>query len=96
MNKAAPGQKYAWCRRELGVEVAFVNKAGPKFTHALVVSQHDDQDDGESPPGGAIDVVTCWSRNKFQEVAGARCVLIDDDLVELAASCPTTSRTPTT
>lgn len=70
MNARASTEKASWCRRELGIPINHVNMAGPKSSHTIV-SGRKQRD--------VTNVITCWSRNKFQE-ARQRAVLIDDRL----------------
>ena len=68
---AAP-QKFKWCAGHLGVAVRHLSKAGPAMSHARLRLMPPAQDDA------AVDVITCWTRNKHLEVSGPECVLIDD------------------
>jgi hypothetical protein len=64
-------EKFAWCQRELGVDVVHVDMAGYWHTHAPVhehLSERCEQ---------RCNVVTCWSFNKHYESGPGR-VLIDD------------------
>jgi hypothetical protein len=66
--------KFAWCRRELCVEVVHWSKAGPKKSHAAISKQ-----DKRRGKNIWCKVITCWSRNKHLESGPGR-VLIDDRL----------------
>jgi hypothetical protein len=59
-------QKAAWCKRELCVETAHVNKAAPKWQHDFVsgFARTD-----------VTNVITCWSRNKHCESGPKRYVV---------------------
>ena len=57
-QKCARTQKYAWCRRELGVDVNHVDMAGSRSAHQTVRGTKKD---------GVTNVITCWSRNKHHE-----------------------------
>lgn len=70
MNAKARTEKASWCRRELGIPTNHVDMAGARSSHT-VVSGRRQQD--------VTNVITCWSKNKFQE-ARQRAVLIDDRL----------------
>jgi len=67
-HREARGEKAEWCRRELGVETNHVDMAGRERSHQVVRGQRRE---------GVVNVITCWSRNKYME-SGFRTVLIDD------------------
>jgi hypothetical protein len=56
--KRSKGEKFEWCRRELGVEVNHVDMAGSKSAHQIVSG---------SRRRGVVNVITCWSKNKHFE-----------------------------
>jgi hypothetical protein len=65
-------EKYAWCRRELGLthkKVSHVDMAGRRWNHASV--------NGARKQDTMCNVITCWSNNKHYE-SGPGAVLIDD------------------
>lgn len=66
-------QKFAWCKKELGVHgvnVNHVDMAGKKSAHELVAGRRKK---------GVVNVITCWSKNKHLE-SKANHILIDDRL----------------
>lgn len=68
MNKKSRSEKFAWCKRELGVEVNHLDMAGAKSKHEVVSGRRKK---------GVVNVITCWSRNKHYE-SRENHVLIDD------------------
>lgn len=68
MNKKSRGEKFAWCKRELGVEVNHLDMAGTKSKHEVVSGRRKK---------GVVNVITCWSKNKHYE-SRENHVLIDD------------------
>ena len=58
MHKRAREEKAAWCRRELGENINHVDMAGPKRSHSVVQGRRRK---------GHVNVITCWSRNKYHE-----------------------------
>ena len=69
MSESSRREKFAWCQRELGVDVTHVDMAGSQATHASEYG-HERQD-------GICNVITCWSSNKHYE-SGPGAILIDD------------------
>ena len=65
-------EKFAWCKRELGIEANHVDMAGKKSAHELVTGRRKDKE-------GIVNVITCWSKNKHCE-SKANHILIDDRL----------------
>ena len=65
-------EKFAWCKRELGIETNHVDMAGKKASHELVTGRRKDKE-------GVVNVITCWSKNKHCE-SKANHILIDDRL----------------
>ncbi|KAL3770257.1 hypothetical protein ACHAWO_009571 [Cyclotella atomus] len=70
MNKKSRGEKFAWCKRELGLEVNHLDMAGTKSKHEVVSGRRKK---------GVVNVITCWSKNKHFE-SRENHVLIDDRL----------------
>jgi len=62
-GKAAQDQKYAWCKRELGVETNHLDLAAPKKRHDYVKGYRRDD---------AVNVITCHTRNKHMESGPGR------------------------
>lgn len=60
-------EKLQWCRRELGIPVHHIDKAGFARSHTP----------GKQLREGVCNVITCWSDNKHYE-SGPNAVLIDD------------------
>lgn len=58
MSKNARIEKFAWCKRELGVEVNHLDMAGSKSAHVVVSGRRR---------GDVVNVITCWSKNKHFE-----------------------------
>ncbi|KAL7533957.1 hypothetical protein ACHAXR_005550, partial [Thalassiosira sp. AJA248-18] len=65
-------EKFAWCKRELGISVNHVDMAGKKSAHAVVSGRRRNKE-------GVVNVITCWSKNKHCESKESH-VLIDDRL----------------
>lgn len=72
MNIKSRAEKFAWCKRELGISVNHVDMAGKKSTHELISGRRQTK-------VGVVNVITCWSRNKHYE-SKTNHVLIDDRL----------------
>jgi len=72
MTIRSRAEKFAWCKRELGISVNHVDMAGKKSTHELVSGRRQTK-------MGVVNVITCWSKNKHCE-SKANHVLIDDRL----------------
>jgi hypothetical protein len=72
MTIRSRAEKFAWCKRELGISVNHVDMAGKKSTHELVSGRRQTK-------MGVVNVITCWSKNKHYE-SKANHVLIDDRL----------------
>lgn len=70
MSKKSRGEKFSWCKRELGVDVNHVDMAGTRSAHEIVSGRKTK---------GVVNVITCWSKNKHHE-SGENHVLIDDRL----------------
>ena len=75
MAKNARDEKAAWCRRELGVKTNHVDMAGKKKAHEVISGRRIE---------GAVNVITCWSRNKHCE--GRRGTVLIDDRESLKAA----------
>ncbi|KAL3795036.1 hypothetical protein HJC23_006357 [Cyclotella cryptica] len=69
-HKRSKEEKFAWCKRELGVEVNHCDMAGAKASHEIVTGVRRK---------GVVNVITCWSKNKHFE-SRENHVLIDDRL----------------
>ncbi|KAL3809147.1 hypothetical protein ACHAXA_008386 [Cyclostephanos tholiformis] len=80
-------EKFAWCVRELAgkkptgtaggggggdLEINHVDMAGKKSAHELVAGKRKEK-------FGVVNVITCWSKNKYRE-SGRNHILIDDRL----------------
>ena len=65
-------EKFAWCKKELGISVNHVDMAGKKSAHELVTGRRKNKE-------GVVNVITCWSRNKHCE-SKENHILIDDRL----------------
>eukprot|EP00579_Thalassiosira_antarctica_P033073 CAMPEP_0201991946 /NCGR_PEP_ID=MMETSP0905-20130828/673_1 /ASSEMBLY_ACC=CAM_ASM_000554 /TAXON_ID=420261 /ORGANISM="Thalassiosira antarctica, Strain CCMP982" /LENGTH=240 /DNA_ID=CAMNT_0048546503 /DNA_START=98 /DNA_END=820 /DNA_ORIENTATION=+ len=65
-------EKFAWCKKELGISVNHVDMAGKKSAHELVTGRRKDK-------SGVVNVITCWSKNKHCE-SKENHILIDDRL----------------
>jgi len=72
-------EKFNWCRRELGCQVAHVDMAGYRNDHSCVNGgRYENNKRRRSKRGDdVINVITCWSLNKHHE-SGPGAVLIDD------------------
>eukprot|EP00571_Detonula_confervacea_P011929 CAMPEP_0172304280 /NCGR_PEP_ID=MMETSP1058-20130122/5704_1 /TAXON_ID=83371 /ORGANISM="Detonula confervacea, Strain CCMP 353" /LENGTH=240 /DNA_ID=CAMNT_0013015435 /DNA_START=71 /DNA_END=793 /DNA_ORIENTATION=+ len=64
------GEKFAWCKANLGISVNHVDMAGKKSAHELVTGRRKN---------GTVNVITCWSKNKHCE-SKENHILIDDRL----------------
>jgi hypothetical protein len=59
MHEKAGQEKADWCRRELGVKINHVDMAGSKRAHVPVKGRRKQN---------AVNVITCWTRNKYVQV----------------------------
>jgi hypothetical protein len=58
MHQKARQEKADWCSRELGVATNHVDMAGAKRAHVPVKGRRKEN---------VVNVITCWSRNKYME-----------------------------